>query len=227
MLLSTTAKAQCDTVVVYVHDTVYFNADSKVLTQEGVDISSYDKRVHRYRNRWYALIPTHFKLQYAGNMGFLSGGIGWDYGKRGQWETDIFLGFLPKYESDKAKMTFTLKQTYNPWSIQIAKSKFAFEPLSTGLYFNTVFNEEFWARHPKKYADGYYDFNTKIRTNIFIGERFSINVPEEHRFFDNKITFFYEVSTNDLMLISYIQNPKSLPFKDVITLSVGVKFQYL
>lgn len=79
----------------------------------------YDKRVHRYRKHWEKLIPTYSKLQFAGNMGLLSVGTGWDYGKRDQWETDIFLGFLPKYQSDKAKLTFTLKQNYIPWSLPI------------------------------------------------------------------------------------------------------------
>lgn len=44
--------------------------------------SKYDKRVHRYRRNWEKLIPTHTKIQFAGNMGLLSFGTGWDYGKR-------------------------------------------------------------------------------------------------------------------------------------------------
>ena len=44
------------------------------------------------------MIPTHTKLQYAGGMGLLSWGIGWDYGKRGQWETDLLLvGLMRRY----------------------------------------------------------------------------------------------------------------------------------
>ena len=39
-----------------------------------------------------ALIPTHTKIQFAGNMGLLSFGTGWDYGRRNQWETDVFFG---------------------------------------------------------------------------------------------------------------------------------------
>ena len=38
--------------------------------------------------------PTHVKMQYAGGMGVLSTGVGWDYGKRRQWETDVLLGYL-------------------------------------------------------------------------------------------------------------------------------------
>ena len=46
-----------------------------------------------------------------------------------QWETDILLGFIPKYSSKKAKVTMTLKQNYMPWSINIGKG-FSTEPLT-------------------------------------------------------------------------------------------------
>ena len=72
----------------------------------------YDRRVHRYRRHWEALIPTHTKIQFAGNMGLLSFGTGWDYGRRNQWETDVFFGVLPKYDSKRTKLTFTVKQNY-------------------------------------------------------------------------------------------------------------------
>ena len=89
----------------------------------------YDNRVHRFRRNWERIIPTHSKIQYAGNMGLLSFGTGWDYGKRNQWETDVLLGFIPKYSSKKAKVTMTLKQNYMPWSINIGKG-FSTEPLA-------------------------------------------------------------------------------------------------
>ena len=67
-----------------------------IFTEVPKHYRKYDKRVHRYRSAWEALIPTHTKIQYAGGMGLLSWGIGWDYGKRGQWETDLLLGFIPR-----------------------------------------------------------------------------------------------------------------------------------
>lgn len=63
----------------------------------------YDHRIQRYRERWAALIPTQFVVQNAGNMGALSAGIGWNYGKHQQWETDLLVGFIPKHQSIRAK----------------------------------------------------------------------------------------------------------------------------
>ena len=61
-------------------------------------VQRYERRVRRYQKRWYALMPTHSVIHYAGNMGLISVGAGWDYGKHRQWETQLFVGVLPKYE---------------------------------------------------------------------------------------------------------------------------------
>ena len=59
----------------------------------------YEGRVQRYRNS----VPSYSKIQMYGDMGLVSVGIGWDYGRRRQWETDVFIGIIPKYNSDNAK----------------------------------------------------------------------------------------------------------------------------
>ena len=76
-----------------------------------------DRRRHTCRDGWRRMIPTHVKVQYAGGMGFLSFGAGWDYGRKCQWETDLYLGFLPRSKADKFYVTTTAKQSYIPWSI--------------------------------------------------------------------------------------------------------------
>ena len=98
---------------------VYVDRDTTKYVRDGnnQNFSRYDKRIHYYRKGWASLIPTQHVLQFCGNMGLVSVGIGWDYGKRRQWETHLLVGFVPKYESDYAKMTFTFI---------IAKTKCAF-----------------------------------------------------------------------------------------------------
>ena len=60
------------------------------------------------------LMPSQFKLQYAGSMGLVSSGFGWIYGKNNNWETDFMLGYIPKYTTHKAKMCVTIKENYIP-----------------------------------------------------------------------------------------------------------------
>ena len=76
------------------------NQEEDIVTQMPNRHHKYDKRVHRYRRAWEALIPTHTKLQYAGGMGLLSWGIGWDYGKR-----PISSGHQSSYRDDQPRIS--------------------------------------------------------------------------------------------------------------------------
>ena len=89
-------------------------------------------RVHQGYESWERPLPTHVKAQYAGGMGFLSFGAGWDYGRKCRWETDILIGFLPKAYSNRTHTIYTLKQNYIPWSISCC-DRFAIEPLTCGV----------------------------------------------------------------------------------------------
>ena len=198
---------------------------TNLYADEYVEVShKYDKRIHRYQENWNKIIPTDATVQYAGGMGLMSFGVGWDYGKRNQWETDVLFGFIPKYSSKRAKMTMTLKQNYIPWSFNITNG-FSIEPLTCGMYFNTVFGSEFWVREPDKYPKGYYGFSTKIRSHIFLGQRFTFAINPEKRFHSKAISLFYELNTCDMYLITAITN-KYLRPRDSLGLSFGLKFHF-
>ena len=181
----------------------------------------YQKRVENYREFWESLMPTYSKIQYAGGMGLVNLGLGWQYGKKDQWETDVFLGFVPRYSSDESKITFTLKQNFIPWQMPLNKT-LTLEPLTCALYFNTVFSDEFWTQQPDRYPNGYYRFSTRVRTHLSIGQRLRFNIPDKKRFFSRSITAFYEISTCDLYVVSAFTNHLSLD--DYLRLSFGLKF---
>lgn len=181
----------------------------------------YKKRVNQYRDLWESLMPTYSKMQYAGGMGLINMGVGWAYGKNKRWETDAFLGFIPRYSSDNSKITMTLKQNFIPWKKPLNKSM-TLEPLTCSLYFNTVFSEEFWTQEPDRYPRGYYNFSTRVRTHVSVGQRLCFNIPDKKRIFSHSITAFYEISTCDLYVVSAFTNHLNLD--DFLRLSFGVKF---
>ena len=182
-----------------------------------------DRRRHTCRDGWRRMIPTHVKVQYAGGMGFLSFGAGWDYGRKCQWETDLYLGFLPRSKADKFYVTTTAKQSYIPWSIACG-NRFAVEPFYCGMYINTIIGEKFWVKEPDRYPRKYYTFSTKIHTFLFIGQRLTLYTNRCTRSLLKGVTAYYELSTCDLYLISAVTN-KSLDGWDIVGLSFGVKLQ--
>lgn len=197
------------------------NKDTKVAPNDSI---AYDRSSRTHHKHGAGLIPTQFIIQNAGNMGVISGGIGWNYGKHNQWETNLLFGLVPKHDSDKAKMTMTLKQNYIPWSIYMKKG-WMLEPLSCGIYINAIFGDEFWTSQPDRYPDKYYEFlSTRLRANIFLGQRITKIVPYNKHKFIKSVTAFYEVSTCDLYIRSMVTD-NDISVWDIIGLSLGVKFQ--
>ena len=195
--------------------------------------SKYEQRIQRKEKLWSSLIPTHFVIQNAGNMGILSAGIGWSYGKHRQWETDLLFGYIPKHDSSRGKLTTTLKGNYIPWRIRLNpkaednKGRWNFEPLTCSIYLNTVYGSEFWKSQPGRYPDKYYQFmSTKFRLNFALGQRIMFKIPESKRRRHSRMSLFYEVSTCDLYIRSMFQD-SSIKLKDILGLSIGLKFYTL
>lgn len=206
-------------------DSVYYYRDTIQNVKQNAD-QNYEKLVIRYKTFWDRMVPKYTKIQFAGGMGLVSFGFGWNYGKHNQWETDLFLGYLPKYNTKSAKGTFTLKQNYIPWSIPIGNKFISIEPLKCGLYFNTILSNDYWLEEPERYPKGYYGFSTRIRSYIFIGQSFTCNIrPNKYKRYQS-ISLYYELSTCDVYVITKFKN-KSITFNDIIKLSFGLKFQIL
>lgn len=184
----------------------------------------HDRNLQRYKHGWSKLIPQYQKIQYAGSMGLISFGVGWDYGKKEQWETDLFLGYLPRFDGKQGHATITLKENYIPWKLKIGSGKWMAEPFTVSLYMNKIFGDEFWSREPDKYPDGYYGLATNLRFNLSFGQRISMRVRPIG--LSDNLTFFYEFGTNDLYIISYATN-KYLRFTDIFNLSLGIKLKFL
>ncbi|MBR1712737.1 MAG: hypothetical protein IJ722_04980 [Alloprevotella sp.] len=200
--------------------------DSLFQEKEAPSVSRYERRVARGRHIWSALIPRQGIVQTAGNMGLVSVGVGWNYGHRDKWETDLLLGFIPKYDSSRPKTTLTLKENFLPWRLAVGDRGWNVEPLACGLYVNTVFGHEFWQKQPSRYPKGYYKMlSTRFRANIFFGQRVTYEIPARHRSFVRSLTAFYEVSTCDLYLRLMFQGG-SVHLSDVLGLSLGLKLQF-
>lgn len=181
------------------------------------------RKLERYQNQWNSLIPKYQNLQFAGSIGLLSAGMGWDYGRQRQWETEFMFGFVPGFSSNKTKVTLTLKQNYVPWEVSLGKN-WVLEPLETGLFVNTVLASDFWVKEPEKYPNNYYKFSTRVRFHAFLGQRIALNMKENFPF--RRITVYYELSTCDLYLISKFTN-QYVKMVDILSLSFGLKFHIL
>lgn len=184
-------------------------------------------RYERHREKrirgWAKLIPEQSTLQFAGSIGLLSAGFGWHYGRGDHWETELLVGFLPRYHSESVKTTFTLKQRYVPWHCVLSK-RWTVEPLTAGLFFNTISGEDFWKNQPDRYPKNYYGFSTKVRTNIFLGQRLRYSIPSKRRIFVRAVSLYYELSSCDLYIVSKATN-KDYPWSETLSLALGLRWE--
>lgn len=188
--------------------------------------SVYFKRLIGYYKVWGRLIPRGGRLQVAGNMGLVSTGPVWVYGKR-HWETALMFGWVPKHDARHGMATMTIKEDYIPWSIHLLSGRLDFQPLATGLYFNTVFGGKFWGRQPKHYPNGYYWFSTRFRTSAYLGQRVKWNVPRKRGTFVRGVSLFYEISTCDYYLIQKVRNPHYMSLDRWLALSFGLQIEWM
>lgn len=188
-------------------------------------VAPYVRRLNSYYRMWERLIPRGARIQYAGNMGMFSGGPVWIYGKR-HWETSLLFGFVPKHDAHHGMMTMTIKQDYIPWSVHLAGGRVDFQPLATGVYFNTAFSRKLWVRQPSRYPKGYYWFATRVRSNVYLGGRVKLNIPEHKRWFGCSVSVFYELSMCDYYFIQKVKNSYITPDK-WLTLSFGIQIEWL
>ncbi|MBJ2184874.1 MAG: hypothetical protein JFR38_10280 [Muribaculaceae bacterium] len=188
-------------------------------TATGVN-TAYYKRLQKRQERWNRLIPDLFALQYAGGIGMISAGPGWDYGSSRQWETHVLVGFLPKRYKYHHYWTFTVRETYSPWNLRI-KNQWSVKPLTVSLSLNSILHSDFWTSQPDRYPDGYYGFSTRIRFHLGLGQRFSYDIPESKRFLGRRISVYYEISTCDLYVRQKVLN-SYIPLKDILSIGAGL-----
>lgn len=184
--------------------------------------SEYEQRMMKRMARWQKMIPDHGKAQFAGSIGICSAGIGWTYGHSDQWETDVMIGFIPKYHSERAKITLTLKESYIPWTVGISRSRWYVQPLSCSLFLSSVLDESFWVDEPSRYPKGYYGFSTRIRANMALGQRIMYKIPEQHRRHSQCISLYYELGACDTDICTFIGD-RCIKFRDILSLSIGLK----
>ncbi|GAB3302019.1 hypothetical protein [Hymenobacter tenuis] len=170
---------------------------------------------------WYR--PRHFVAQTGGGLGMVTVGAGYSFWQE-RTDLDVLLGYVPKKYAGSALTVISAKFTYSPWHVPVGK-KWAIKPLSVGAYVSYtsgIANKE----KPGQYPKGYYWFSTDTRFGPLLGSRLSYALAPTASGRPRNLSAYYELGSNDLYVISYVQNPKGLSPADILTLSLGVKLDF-
>lgn len=167
------------------------------------------------------LRPDHAKLQFAGNIGFLSGGAGYAFAKQ-KGEVDLMLGYLPESIGGVDIITLTLKAGYYPWQVNLSDS-YTYEPVYAGAYLSYSFGSEYYTTLPEQYPSGYYWWPTSLRGGLYIGGRLSKDVILGKI---DQVGLYYELGTYDLKLVSVLENLYYFSITDALDLAVGIRVKF-
>jgi hypothetical protein len=160
------------------------------------------------------LIPHHASLQFAGGIGFLSAGIGYD-SKNKRLQGDFYYGYVPEKLGGITIHSVTGKFTWAALSHKLSNTM-RWHLLTTGILFNYAFGKQYFLFDPDNYPFSYYRFPTAMHIGLFAGGGF----------FYRKTQLYYELGTTDKELVSYINNTQSLTLGDIINLGIGMRIWF-
>lgn len=200
--------------------TAQTHGDSIKMHKDSISVVKYEMRLKKREDAWSKLIPEMLTVQYAGDIGMISAGPGWAYGKGNRWETHLLLGFLPKRYNYQHYWTFTIRESFTPWRLHL-KNAFSIQPLTVNLSVNSILHSHFWTREPSRYPNGYYGFSSRVRFHLGLGSRLSIQIPRHRRLISRELSIYYEISTCDLYVRQKLLN-SYIPLKDILAIGIGV-----
>jgi hypothetical protein len=173
--------------------------------------------------KWYR--PHHLAVQTGGGLGLVAGGAGYAF-FRDRLETDILIGYVPKRYASSTLSLASLKVMYSPFQLPVAE-RVQVQPLTVGAYFSYThgtINDELKGQ----YSKDYYWFSTDTRFGALVGGRVSyLAAPVAATGQPRKLSFYYELGTNDLYAVSYFTNMHGgLHLGQILTLALGVKADF-
>jgi hypothetical protein len=165
-------------------------------------------------------LPDFVTLQHAGSIGFASVGLGYQISKRSS--ASIHYGYVPENRGGELNIV-AAKFLLNTWSLRIS-DRVQLDPLRFGVMMSYHFGKEFRSQWPAhRYPDGYYWWKTSMRAHL-VSET-SLTIQLRRRDF-HSLTGYIELNTNELYLISYVQNYRSLSLADIIKVGYGIRANF-
>jgi hypothetical protein len=162
-----------------------------------------------------SIIPDYGKVQFAGSIGFISAGLGYEFLKN-RINTEVLYGNVPGAFGGPLEIA-TVRIIYNPFTVNITKSVLV-TPIMVSGFVTYHFGDQFYVKLPAKYYKDYYGWSSAIRYHVGLGSM----VAYKNKNSGHGLALYYELNTNEIYLKSYRTN-NTLTLGDIISLGIGVK----
>lgn len=160
---------------------------------------------------WY--VPTAYRLQFAGNMGFLS--VGANYYLSKTFDVSLLVGYFREGIESGKLVTISLKSNFKIYNFKL-NNKYSFIP-TAGVNVIWGHTHNTFKALPAHYPDKYY-FQNEIHFAPYIGYIISRKVDNKYL---SAIEFYSEIGSMDNYVLEYIRN-EYIELKDIINVSFGI-----
>lgn len=166
--------------------------------------------------------PDHLTLQYAGSIGYVSGGAGYNV-FRGKARASFHYGHVPNGVGGPLNIVAG-KLLFIPRQFSVSP-RVLVNPFDAGLMISYHMGSNFsstWPSH--RYPENYYWWKTSIRFHLNAESSVTVRL-RDHTIFKS-LTGYIEINSNELYLVSLFQNLHSLKPSDVIKLGTGARLHF-
>ncbi len=165
----------------------------------------------------FNFIPDFAKIQFAGNVGFISVGAGYSFWND-KYNMSFIYGYVPESKGGTEIQSFTNKNTFRLYSLKLNQSVVSF---TTGGFVNFETGKNSYLTLPDHYPSDYYETNS-FHFGVYAGVKY--NKPIEGGFI-RQLEYYAEYGTL-LKYIYYNFMAKEDRFSNIYSLAVGVNVYF-
>lgn len=165
----------------------------------------------------FLILTTHnvlaldsFKLQHAGEIGYVSFGVGKNFTKK--YFLEFFYGIVPKEINDEKLTTISIKNNYSLFDFEVNG---LLSDIYTGVNIYHVQGKKYQTSRDSRFPNEYYRIGS-LRGLFYLGYNVSYR--------DMKHQFYFESGANDIVLTNDYNN-ENVSFVDHLSLAIGYKYR--
>jgi hypothetical protein len=175
------------------------------------DSTKTEKSVKR---AWY--LPHYVPIQYAGHIGFISAGVGFQARKE-NYQLSLVYGYAPPSIAGVRIHAITAKNIFHLHKFHLSEKRSLFPYVALGLSFE-LGGKSFFTL-PSNMPEGYYDFPKSVHLVASGGLKLRYNTNRYKPF--RGFEFFAEATTIDAY-IWYKVISDEVKMRDILSVAVGV-----
>lgn len=162
------------------------------------------------------LIPDSLSFQYAGYIGYVSGGPGYSF-FHDTLRTELIYGYVPSSIGGVSIHMLTEKNIYSPFAIPLT-DEYYLSPINLGFFINYTMGSKY-----QMFWDNPYPSVVYYRpTSIYTGDSIGFSIRKNHNAFLSNTEYYVEAVTMNTYLQNYLKND-CVTLKEIFSLAFGIR----